>query len=87
MRRDFVDKGFENTSDRLGVPTLQSVLNNLYTGEQGVFVALWQFKACDYAWKPRNFIDATVTVCIGARRTLEGAAIGDIQHSVVVIVV
>ncbi len=43
-------------------------------------------KACDYAWKPRNFIDATVTVCIGARRILEGAAIGDIQHSVVVIV-
>ena len=68
------------------VPTLQRVLNNLYTGEQGVLVALGQFKACDYAWQPRNFIDATVAVCIGARRILEGAAIGDIQHSGVVIV-
>ncbi len=39
LRRDFVDKGFENPSDRLGVTTLQSVLINLYTGVQGVLVA------------------------------------------------
>ena len=68
------------------VPTLQSGLNNLYTDVQGVLVALWQFKACDYAWNPRNFIDAAVTVCIGTHRILEGVAMGDIQHSCVVIV-